>query len=427
MSLFQWITSIFQPQRPTSCHLHLLNEYQPLQTMQSLNPEELTKPGPTGESSLELIFNESISDLGGKESILLVGEAGYSPENGDRNRGILGELSFALFGTPKNNVEVHEGSSNTRSCVTSESPSKSRMLDYPVILAVFLDTLLMDTANKTLVKEVLKDVQVRTRDSRSAVVGIVLIREPCQEDINTGPKEKLAELMSQVFRRQPWGVCCYFSLQPKSIHEVKWTIVKTLGGTFKGEDAYSEYQNCDLVGLFRDLVYQLGGKERFLLLGNICPSVSPSRKVGVFRELTTALFDDIEDSCMLASQQSGLTFGRNVMSSNECAKLPTPRSFPYPLILVVFRSSFLKEDSNKAQVKEILVDIKMRVEMSSTQVVGILCSQEPLGEPEQTKLELLLQKVLCQVFNCSTAVCSFVKTKPESVDQVKRCVCNILK
>lgn len=232
MSLSQWITSIFQPQRPTSCHLHLLNEYQPLQTM---NLEELAKPGPTGEPSLDLIFNESISDLGGKESILLVGEAGYSPENADRNRGMLGELSFALFGTPKINVEVHEGSSNTRSCVTSKSPSKSRMLDYPVVLAVFLDALLMDVANTTLVKEVLKDVQLRTRDSRSAVVGIVLTREPAQEDINTGPKEKLAELMSQVFRRQSWGVCCYISLQPKSIHEVKWTIIKTLGGTFKGK------------------------------------------------------------------------------------------------------------------------------------------------------------------------------------------------
>lgn len=116
-----------------------------------------------------------------------------------------------------------------------------------------------------------------------------------------------------------------------------------------------------------------------------------------------------------------------MMSSKECVQLPTPRPFKYPLILVVFRSSFLKEDTNKAQVKEILSDIKTRVKMSSTQVVGILCSQEPLGEPEQVELQMALQKILGQVFNCATAVCSFVRTRPETVDQVKRCVCGILK
>lgn len=116
-----------------------------------------------------------------------------------------------------------------------------------------------------------------------------------------------------------------------------------------------------------------------------------------------------------------------MMSSKECVQLPTPRPFKYPLILVVFRSSFLKEDANKAQVKEILSDIKTRVKMPSTQVVGILCSQEPLGEPEQVELQMALQKNLCQVFNCSTAVCSFVRTRPETVDRVKRCVCGILK
>lgn len=425
MSLSQWITSILQPQRPTSCHLHLLNDSQPLHTLQPQNPEELAVPRPISEPSLDLLFHQSISEMGGQEKILLVGEAGYSPGNNDRNREMLGELLFALFGTPQKYLEAHEGSTNTQSCVTSKSLSKSRVLHYPVILAVFRDTLLKD--NKTLVKEVLRDVQVRTRESSSAVVGIVLTRQTCKEDVDTRPKEQLAQLMGQVFKGQSWGICCYSSLHPNSIQELKWTIIKTLGGTFKGDNAYTECQNYDLAGSFRDLVWRLGGKEKFLLLGNICPSASPSEKVGVFKELTQALFDDTENSCTMINQKSSLRFGREFMSSNECLQLPTPRSFPYPLILVVFRSSFLKEDSNKAQVKEILVDIKMRVKTSSTLVVGVLCSPEPLGEPEQTELQVLLQKILCQVFGLSTAVCSFVRNRPETVEQVKRCVCRVLK
>ncbi|XP_072255407.1 uncharacterized protein [Pyxicephalus adspersus] len=426
MSLFQRISSIFQPQRPASCHLHLLNKGQPLQTSQTLDTVEVIESRPLGEPSLDLTFLESISDLGGKENILLVGEAGFNLENSDRNRRILGELSFALFGTPLKCLEVHERPSTSQSSATRKHLSKTRMLDYPVILLFFRDTLLMDVARKTLVKEVLSDVQVRTKESKSAMVGIVLTQEPCQEEINTGPKEKLDQLMSQVFKRQPWGVCCYFSLQPQSIQEVKWTIIKTLGEKHEGENIYSEYQNNDPASLFQDLVHRLGGKERFLLLGNICPSASTPEKVGVFEELIHALFDDTEDTCALNSQQSALAFEGKTMSSKECVQYPETRSFPHPLILVVFRSSFLMEDCNKAQVKEILIDIKMRVK-ASTQVVGVLCSQEPLGEHKQRELQNQLQKSLCHVFNCSPAVCTFVRTKPETVDQVKKCVCGILR
>ncbi|KAM9312183.1 uncharacterized protein PAF06_010101 [Gastrophryne carolinensis] len=432
MSVSQWITSFFQPQRPTSCNQHLLNKVQPLHTLQPLDPVELMEAQPVVDPALELSFQKNISNLGGKENILLVGEAGCNAD--DWNRGLLEDLSFALFGMPqklpswKKGMKASKGHQRSLSYVTSDSPSKARMLDFPIILAIFRDTLITDTSNSTLLREMLSDVQLRTRKSGSAVVGIVYVHQPCTEERAMELRDLLSKLMSRIFRRQPWGVCCYFTFQSKSIEEVKWTIVKTLSGV-TGVDLYSEYQSFDVNRSFRDLIVQLGGKERFLLVGNICPSTSPSEKAGAFKELTKALFDDAEESCTMGAQQAeeeSLTTEQKMTSSKECLQLPKPRPFPYPLILVAFRSAFIKEESNRAQIKEILADIKTRVKMSSTRVIGVVCSQEQLEEAERLELQLLLQKFLCQIFDCSIAVCSFVRTKPETVDHVKRCVCGIL-
>ncbi|XP_068128166.1 uncharacterized protein [Hyperolius riggenbachi] len=432
MSFSQWISSIFQPQRPTSCHLHLLNENQPLQTMPPLNPVEFNEYATVGESTLDLLFQESISSLGGKENILLIGQAGVNPENNDENRRVLEELCFTLFGQPRNypswmkDAGAGEETSKALSCVTSKSPAKCRMLDYPVILPVFRDTLLRESTYTTLVREVLKDVQIRTRKSGSVVVAIVYSQEPYEEESIMKAKEHLGKLMTQIFKKQPWGICCFCSFQPESIKEVKRTIDRTLGRKLRGQELYSEYQNYDVDRSFQDLVCQLGGKERFLLLGNVCPSTRPSKKAGAFKELIKALFDDQDVNP--SSDEGGLNLRRNIMTSEECSQLSSSRSFPHPLILVVFSSTFLKEDYNRAQVKEILVDIRTRIEMPSTQVIGVVCSQNRLDEAEKMELQVLLQKLLCQIFRCPTAaVCSFERTQSETADQVKRCVCGVLK
>ncbi|XP_073507118.1 uncharacterized protein [Phyllobates terribilis] len=428
MSFSQWISSVLQLQRPTSSHHHLLNESQPLQTWQISSQVELTGARNIDSETLNDLFQERMTVIGGKENVLLVGETGYSPEDEGGTSGTLEELSSALFESPKKakkpNKNTTDGSNTSLTCFTSSSPSKSRMLDFPIVLAVFRVRLIMDASNS--IKEILKDIRLRTREFRSAIVGIVYSVETFKDEKKMESMEELRKLMSQVFKDQPLGVCCYNRSEPRSILEVKRVITKTMG--LMATDGYQSIED-DLIQLersFRELVVQLGGKERFLILGNICPSARNSEKARVFKELTKALFDD--DLYKIDNSEED---GKSVTPENqkkECVQLPEPKSFPYLLILVVFRSTFLKEEDNMAQVKEIFTDIKSRLTRSSTRVIGVVCSDEPLAKAEELTFHILLQKILCQTFSRRpTGVCSFVRTNLESVDGMKICVCNVLK
>ncbi|XP_069618322.1 uncharacterized protein [Ranitomeya imitator] len=427
MSFFQWISSVLQLQRPTSSHHHLLNESQPLQTWQISSQVELTGARNIDFKTLNDLFQERMTNIGGKENILLVGEAGYSPQDEGGTCGILEELSSALFESPKKakkpNKNAIDGSNTSLTCSTSRSPSKSRMLDFPIILTVFRVPLIMDASNS--IKEILKDIQVRTREIGSAIVGIVYSVETFKGEKKMESMEKMRKLLGQVFKDQPWGVCCYNSSEPRSILEVKRIITETMGVMTTDGYQLIEDDQIQLEKSFRELVVQLGGRERFLILGNICPSARNFEKARVFKEMTKALFDDhvykIDNS-----KEDGKS-GAPGNQKKECVQLPKPKAFPYMLILVVFHSMFLKEEDNMAQVKEILNDIKSRLTMSSTRVIGVVCSDEPLAIPEEHTFHILLQKILHQTFSCPTGVCSFVRTNLESVDGVKICVCNVLK
>lgn len=432
MSLSQWISSILQLPRPTSSHLHLLNENQPLQTWQLSSHVELTGARNVGSDGLNILFQEKITNLGGKENILLVGESGYSPEDDGGSSGMLEELSSALFQLPRKAIfwktgkNTTNGSNPSLSYVTSRSPSESRMLEFPIVLAVFQVRLITGCTNS--IREILKDIRFRTREFGSAIVGIVYSWEAFNDETKIKSKEQLSNLMSQVFKNQSWGVCCYNSSDPKSILEVKQVIMETMGVTRTDRYQSIEDDRIQLERSFQELVGQVGGKERFLLVGNICPFTCNSEKTWVFKELTKALFDD--DHCMMEAQEEedqAVTPEMERKSTKECIQLPKPRSFPYPLILVVFRSTFLKEEVNMSQVKEILADIKKRVTMCSTQVIGVVFSDEPLEGTKEQRYQTQLQKILHRTFSCPTGVCSFVRTNTQSVEGVKRCVCNVLK
>ncbi|XP_075711668.1 uncharacterized protein LOC142748461 [Rhinoderma darwinii] len=430
MNLSRRISSILQLQRPTSSNLHLLKENQPLQTLQLPSQVELTGARTIVLEELNDLFQERICNLGGKENILLVGEAGYSAEDDGASSGILEELSSALFQSPikpnvqKANKSTLDGPNTSLTCTTSKSPSKSRILEFPIILAVFRVRLIMDSSN--LIKEILKDIRLRTREFGSAVVGIVYSWETFKDEKKVEPKEQLRSLMSQVFKDQPWGVCCYNSSETKSILEVKQIITETMGVTTDGYQIIED-DGIQLGRSFRELVGQLGGKERFLLLGNICPSARNSEKARVFKEITQALFDDGLYK-MDIQEEVDKTWRpeREKKPTKECIQLPKPSSFPYPLILVVFRSTFLEEEVNVVQIKEILADIKIRITRRSTHVIGVVCSDKSLERMKEQKYQILLQKILRQTFSCPTGVCSFVRTNLESVEGVKRCLCNVL-
>ncbi|KAG9471432.1 hypothetical protein GDO78_014775 [Eleutherodactylus coqui] len=222
MNLSQWISSIFQLQRPMSSHQHL-NESKPLQTSQLSSQVELTRARNVGSDGLNDLFQERITKLGGKENILLVGEAGYSLEDDTGTSTILEELSSALFQSPKkdNSWKTSKNSINgpktSQTCITSQSPSKSRMLEFPIILMVFRVRHIMDSTNAT--KEILKDIQLRTGEFGSAIVGMVYSWEGFIHEDKVASKEQLRNLMDQVFKEQPWGVCCYNRSEPKSIME----------------------------------------------------------------------------------------------------------------------------------------------------------------------------------------------------------------
>ncbi|KAM4678273.1 uncharacterized protein O3C94_010211 [Discoglossus pictus] len=435
MSLSQWFGSIFSSHRQTSSHLHLLNESQPLQDLQSPNQVELRGAHPIGEQGFEEAFQEKISNLGGRESILLVGEAGYSSENDGGYSGILQELSFALFQSPEKGAqEANEGGGTLGeqrdteiNCFTSKAPSKCRIIQFPVILVIFRVTVIMDLVNTTLIKEVLKDIKVRTRDSGSALVGIVYSYEELSRETKAEAVLHFGQLIGQVFRRQAWGVCYYVSSSPDTILEVKRTIMETADVEARGpnQEKPQEASKCELERSFMDLVSRFGGKEQFLMVGNICPSARPSEKAGVFKELARALFgDDVTPSN--SSGVMRVATGRDGGSSTDCTRLPKPRSFPYPLILVVFRSTFLKEEVNRPQVKEILVDIKLRAKRPNTQVIGVICSLEELNEEEWQRCRSILYKLLNLTLGGPVGVCSFVRSKPESVREVKRCMCDFI-
>ncbi|XP_072000766.1 uncharacterized protein [Engystomops pustulosus] len=421
MSLSQWISSVFQLQGQTSSHLHLLHEDQPLQPRRPPRQVELTGARNVGSDGRHDLFQKVVADLGGKENILLVGEAGYCPGDDGGSSGMLEGLSSALFQSPrranflKNVKSPVTGSNTSLTCVTSRSPAKSRTLEYPIILGVFRASRIMDSTE--LVKEILMDVQLRTREFGSTIVGIVFSRERLEEEKKNESKEQMKNVMSQVFKNQRWGVCSYSSSEPGSILGVKQMINETMGVT----DGYQviEEDSIEVERSFQELVRQLGGKERFLLLGNICSSAHNSEKAQVFKEITKALFDDYEEVDKVVAPE-------RPKKSTECVQLPKPRPFPYPLILVVFRSTFLKLEVNMVQVREILADIKERITMSSTKVIGVICSEEPLEKMVEDKYQILLKKILHQTFSCPIGVCSFVRTSLESAEEVKRCVCDVM-
>ncbi|XP_075434348.1 uncharacterized protein LOC142471429 [Ascaphus truei] len=289
MSLWHSISSFFSPRRPTSSHLHLLKESQPLRDLQPPNPVELRGARSIEEGALEMMFQERVSHLGGRESVLLVGEAGYSPASDGGSSGILQELSFALFRAPEKNGCANEGGEGAAegdnsevSCLTTRAPSESRIFPFPVILTVFRDALIMDSPNVTLIREVLKDIKTRTKGRKVALVGVAYSREEPEEETKMESQLRFGQLMGQVFGGRAWGVCSYVRTRPETIQEVKRTIRETVEGEARGQDPKKPQEDPtdDLDVSFKDLVSRLGGERAIPPGGDhlpLCPSHRTSR------------------------------------------------------------------------------------------------------------------------------------------------------
>ncbi|OCT90760.1 hypothetical protein XELAEV_18019377mg [Xenopus laevis] len=420
MSLFHRISSLFQTQAPSSSQINLVSENPTQRNVQTHSPVQLIASRSIVEECLEDTFQEKLSHLGGKEKVLLVGEAGYD-KNGYYH-GILQELSFALFkmpeqGPPQKNNGVNWNLDGMNAGASS-SHAPSRILKYPVVLVVFRATFILDSANTNLIREVLRDVRVRVKRSGSALVGIVYSQEELDIETKSVSQMKFGLLMEKVFQGYPRGICCYTHTQPETILQVKKTIKETLQGNIAGQ--YKENIAGDAAEIersFKALVCCLGGKEQFLLVGNLCSSARPSERALVFKEVTEALFEEHSELYSQGGTKNGPT--------KTCTKLPKPKELPYPLILVVFRSTFLREEANRVRVKEILTDIRSRSKKSETRVIGVVCSSEKLEEEVWVKCQAHLGSVLRQTFSGPVGVCSFVRSRPETVEGIKRCVCNL--
>uniref|UniRef100_A0A6I8RR48 Uncharacterized protein n=1 Tax=Xenopus tropicalis TaxID=8364 RepID=A0A6I8RR48_XENTR len=200
---------------------------------------ELIANRPIVEECIEDTFQEKLSHLGGKENVLLVGEAGYDKDKNGPYHGILQELSFALFHLPERGLPQKNDHENWNlegmKAGSSSSRAPSRMLQYPVVLVVFRATFILDSANTNLIREVLKDVRVRIKGSGSALVGIVYSQEELGTEAKSVSQMKFGLLIERIFQGYLWGICSYTRARPETILQVKRTIKETLQGKIAGK------------------------------------------------------------------------------------------------------------------------------------------------------------------------------------------------
>ncbi|CAH2272683.1 Hypothetical predicted protein [Pelobates cultripes] len=262
MSFSQWIYSVFHPERPTLSNLHLMSESQPLRGLQTPCSVILTGAVSIGDERIEETFKKMVSHIGGIDNILLIGASGYGTENDGGRSGILQELSFILFQSTEKNPSRPKDERNEdnagRSCLQSCVTSKSRIFEFPVILTVFRETMIMNPANTTLIIEMLRDIKLRVKGSKKALVGIIYSQEQ-RGETNMESQSRLRSLLGKVFKKLQWGVCFYCQSQPETILEVKRTIKETLEIPTR-DQSKMDIKTDDLQRSFQDLVHHLGGE-----------------------------------------------------------------------------------------------------------------------------------------------------------------------
>ncbi|XP_069500214.1 uncharacterized protein [Ambystoma mexicanum] len=472
MGLADWLTTLFSHRRVTDSQISILTESQPLTNMaphcnvvlRSARPVVDQGEGLGTLRGLEVEFSRLVTCVGGKEKFLFVGDAAATGKTS--GCGIFQELSRCLFGNANGEAAgtlgpEEKGKSNTseekaQKGAVEVTAAKSRAFMYPAILVVFKLAILKETANKVTIREILKDVSARAKEASPVVIGIVYCEEEVSEEEEQACSRRLLRYLEEAFHPESGrgprvGVCLYAKFRPKSILGVRGCVWEMLRDTVAGYQQMSpESRNWsdldkDPQKAFCDLITQVGGKESFLLVGMLCPSVETADKVKLFQEVAHDLFDDQRNFA------DGSTCRRSTKDDNNsldepntvapagalkpCTQLEKPQTFPFPVILVVFKLQFVKDKTSRVLIKEILRDIRGRCKGVAPAIVGILYSEEQTSEEhEQTSLSRL-SRCLKETFHLNPGrglappanVCFYVQSQPESILGVKRCICGVLR
>lgn len=474
MGLTDWLTTLFSHRRVTDSQINILTESQPLT---NLTPDggvvlQSAQPVVQGEAAstlcvLEAEFSHLVAQVGGKEKFLFVGGAVTAGKAS--GGGIFQELSNHLFGNTvgdtmgvtvpeemgKSNVVTGKGQSGKMERPLP-APAKSRAFKYPAILVVFKFTILQEKANEVTIREILKDVRSRSKEAAPAIIGIVYCEDDVSEDEERAAYHQLLRYLQDAFhpessRGPRVSVCLYTKARPESILGMRSCVWETLSDSVAGppsvhaESKYCSDHDADLQKKFQDLVAQVGGKESFLLVGMLCPSSETAEKVKLFQEVAQDLFDDkrypVKGSfCAHSTKGNGIpsqqpNAGNSGPSMKPCTQLEKPQAFPFPVILVVFKLQFIKDRTSKVLIREILKDIRGRCKGVTPAIIGIVYSEEqPSEEQEQTSLSKL-SRYLNETFHldagggCSplACVCFYVKSRPNSIIGIKKCICGVLR
>ncbi|KAJ1079928.1 hypothetical protein NDU88_000152 [Pleurodeles waltl] len=474
MGLTDWLTTLFSHKRVTDSQINILTESQPLTNLtpdgnvvlQSARPVVQGEPRST-RCVLEAEFSQLVDQVGGKEKFLFVGDAVISGKAS--GGGIFQELSNHLFGNTdggfKGVTATEEmGKSNTVTGktqsglveLTHPAPAKSRVFKYPAILVVFKLTILQEKTNEVTIREILRDVRSRCKEAAPAIIGIVYCENGVSEDEERAAYHRLLRYLQDTFhpessRGPRVSVCLYAKSRPKSILGVRSCVLETLRDSMAGppsipaESKYLRDQDTDLQKKFQDLVAQVGGKESFLLVGMLCPSSETADKVKLFQEVAQELFDEQrypgEGSLCTPSSKGEAAPSLQPNAGNPgpalkpCTQLEKPQAFPFPVILVVFKLQFIKDRTSKVLIREILKDIRGRCKGVTPAIVGIVYSEEQTSEEQEQTSLCKLSRYLNETFHleaggvCSrlACVCFYVKSRPDSIMGVKKCICGVLR
>ncbi|XP_061540112.1 uncharacterized protein LOC133406477 [Phycodurus eques] len=204
-------------------------------------------------------FEKTLASIGGKERIYLVSDAGESKDASQSDADVLREFIGDLFGDRRPISSVAAGGqslvcaksddkplpgkpddldsgarqSGAHRTVTQQvsSSSRRRTIDCPAIVFLFRQTFI---SSEVCLKEVLKDVQARTKRASGAVpalIGLVRITAGERDGESRWCEQRLETLLHKVFPQHPadtiW-VGSFVPGTPSGVLDIKKNVCKVI-------------------------------------------------------------------------------------------------------------------------------------------------------------------------------------------------------
>lgn len=199
---------------------------------------------------------------------------------------------------------------------------------------------------------------------------------------------------------------------------------------------------------FQKVVAQIGGQERVYLVGDACSGEKKvdGGDVGIFQEFIRDVFHDRReqpdhgersDIPLTAKCSAAEGDGDEKRSVRKNPKTATKRANIYsakraidsPIIVFLFRQSFVSRSSNEVCLKEILKDVKARTRRASTSrppaLIGLIRATQESAETRQCAqvLERLLRCVFHRQPPETIWVGCFIPETEDKILSIKKNAC----